>query len=121
MTMRRIWETTIINCITVYTILAMIAGFWMVSGCLKTTISATDRQGGLIEVVHHFSDKAAEPALFAKSDETRFPDLRMNFLRNFIFSESALNDSNFCFLFFKDNLKNGPSNFNLPVKIKLLI
>jgi len=121
MTMRRIWETTIINCITVFTILAMIAGFSMVSGYLNTTISARDRQGELIEVVHHFLDKATEPALFTKSDETRFPDLKMNFLRNFTFSEPASNESNFYFSHFGANFKNGSSNFNLPVTIKLLI
>ena len=119
--MRRIWDTAIINSITVFTILAMIVGFSMLSGCFKTPIPITDRVDGLIEVVHHFLDKAAEPALFTKTDENRFPDLKMNFPRNFAFSEPACDDSNFYFSHFKVNLNNSLINYYLPVTIKLLI
>ena len=110
-----------INCITVFAILAMIANFSMVSGYLKATISAVDRQVELIEVVRHSFDEAAEPALFTQSGENRFPDLKIDFPRNFAFSEPAYNDDNFYFLFFKAIFKSSPTDYKLPVTIKLLI
>ena len=119
--MRRIRNTVTINSITILIALAMIADFSMVSGCLKTTVSTRDRVDELIEVVHHFLDKAAEPALFIKSDENRLPDLKINFLRYFAFSEPIFDESDFCFSHFRASLKNSPLDYNLPVKIKLLI
>ena len=121
MIMRRIWDTAIINSITVFTVLAMIASFSTVSGYFKTTISTVDRQNELIEAVQHSLDKAAEPALFTKSDENRLPDLRMNFLRNFTFPELVCDDSNLYFSHFIVSLKNNPPNYNIPIIIKFLI
>jgi len=121
MIMRRIWDATIINSITVITILAMITGFSMVSGCLKITVSAVDRVDELIEVVNYFLDKAAEPALLTKSDENRLTDLKTNFLRNFVLSEPAYDHSNFYFSHIKITMKNNFLDYNLPITIKLLI
>ena len=120
--MRCLRENSLTHIIALLAVFATLTGFPL-NGTenLSTVISSPEKEDGLSELVYHFPDQAAEPAIFSKADDTGFSIFRFTNQRFFDLIGPVNSVSASCFSHFQSHsTENSFDNKStIPVKLRI--
>jgi hypothetical protein len=120
--MRWIGKAPIIHILTLFVILAVLTSFSL-SGIesFSAVILSPGGEDGLLELVYHFPDQAAEPAILSKADDSGYSIFRFANQRLFDLFGHVGSGSASCFSRFRSHSTEKSFDTKSTIMIKLRI